>query len=166
MAASGLSPQEVSQRVVILKRFKELLKAQRDRFQAYLDVLDKSRDVIEQGTADDLIRHVELEEKIVADIYSIQKVIDPLEAMYKAARLESPAGSKPPRDGGGVPELKAALEGLKTEAVARAGRNKELLSKRMTELRSEIKNLRSNPYTKRRPGYSDAAPPSLVDIKG
>jgi hypothetical protein len=165
MAASRLSQKEVGQRVAILKRFKELLKAQRDRFQAYLDVLDKSKDVIEQGAAEDLIRHVELEEKIVADIYSIQKVIDPLEEMYKAVRVESPAMQKEAA-GDDVPDLKAALESLKTEAVARVGRNKDLLSKRMTELRSEIKNLRSNPYTKRRQGYSDAAPPSMVDLRG
>ena len=82
-----LSQSELNQRVAVIKRFKELLKAQRDRFQSYLSALDKQKDVIERGTADDLMRHVELEEKIVADIFSIQKVIDPLEEMYRSARL-------------------------------------------------------------------------------
>jgi uncharacterized small protein (DUF1192 family) len=160
-----LSPHELSQRVAVLKRFKELLKAQRDRFQAYLAVLDKQKDVIEQGSADDLIQHVELEEKIVADIYAIQKVIDPLEDMYHAAQLKTPRGFGK-ASGDEVPDLKAALEGLKSEAVARSGRNKELLSRRMVELRNEIKSLRSNPYLRRQPSYSNTGTGGKVDIQG
>jgi hypothetical protein len=167
MAAKGLSEKEVSQRVAIFKRFKELLRTQRDRFQTYLDVLDRSRDVIGHGTADELIRHVELEEKIVADIYSIQQVIDPLDKMYRVVLPSEAAVPLAPRAADDdVPSLKAALEGLKREAVARAGRNKELLSRRMAELRSEIKTLRSNPYTKRQQSFSSTLPPGLVDISG
>jgi hypothetical protein len=160
-----LSPNELNQRVAVLKRFKELLKAQRDRFRAYLEVLDKQKDVIEKGSAEDLIQHVELEEKIVADIYAIQKVIDPLEDIYHAARLKAPQGFGR-ASGDEVPDLKAALEGLKSEAVARSERNRELLSRRMVELRNEIKSLRSNPYLHRRPAYSNAGTGSRVDIKG
>ncbi|MDR2619251.1 MAG: flagellar biosynthesis protein FlgN [Treponema sp.] len=160
-AAKQLSQKEVSQRVAVLKRFKELLKAQRDRFQAYMDALDKSRDVIEQGTAEDLLRHVELEEKIVTDIHSIQKVIDPLEEMYRSTGPQVPESGKDE-----VPSLKSALEGLKNEALARAQRNKDLLSKRMTELRNEIKSLRSNPYTRKQPGFSGAATANRVDLRG
>ena len=78
---ANISPAELKKRVDVLKRFKELLKAQRDRFHTYLDTLDRQKDVIEQGSAEDLLKHVELEEKIVADIFSMQKVIDPLELM-------------------------------------------------------------------------------------
>jgi hypothetical protein len=162
-ARQDLSPHELSQRVAVLKRFKELLKAQRDRFRTYLEVLDKQKDIIEQGSADDLIQHVELEEKIVADIYAIQKVIDPLEDMYP--RLKARRGfDRASVDE--VPDLKAALEGLKSEAVARSERNKELLSRRMIELRAEIKSLRSNPYLHRQPSYSNAGTGGRVDIKG
>jgi DNA-binding transcriptional MerR regulator len=160
-AAQQLSQKEVNQRTAVLRRFKELLKAQRDRFQTYLEALDKSREVIEQGTAEDLLRHVELEEKIVADIYSIQKVIDPLEHMYRAARpsVRDPGGDS-------VSGLKSALEGLKTETALRTERNRALLSKRMTELRNEIKTLRSNPYTRKQPGFSGPGTASRVDIRG
>jgi hypothetical protein len=160
-----LSPNELNHRVAVLKRFKELLKTQRDRFRAYLEVLDKQKDVIEQGSADELIRHVELEEKIVADIYAVQKVIDPLEDMYHAAQIKAPNGFGK-ASGDEVPDLKAALEGLKAEAVARSGRNKELLSRRMVELRNEIKSLRSNPYLQRKPSYSNAGTGGRLDIKG
>ena len=149
-----LSSAELNQRVAVIKRFRELLKAQRDRFNAYLYSLDKQKDVIERGTADDLLRHVELEEKIVADIYSIQKVIDPLEIMYSQA--DSSGDDE-------IPNLKDTLDSLKSEAVIRSERNKELLSKRMSVLRSEIRGFRVNPYARRSTG---STAPAHVDIRG
>jgi uncharacterized small protein (DUF1192 family) len=176
-AKTEISHSELSQRVAVIKRFKELLKAQRDRFQAYLNALDKQKDVIESGTADDLLHHVELEEKIVSDIFSIQNVIDPLEKMYQStsgltgfSKVEIPAGGKSDNltsekaSDDEVMSLKEALEGLKAEAVVRSGRNRELLSKRMAELRSEIKSLKGNAYAQRR--FSGAPAPSLIDLKG
>jgi hypothetical protein len=173
-----INPTELGQRVAVIKRFKELLKAQRDRFQAYLDALDKQRETIEKGSTDELLRHVELEEKIVEDIFSIQKVIDPLENMYQCIRIEpvpteTPAGVSgkdgPPSDKLSSDEaevfsLKKALEGLKTEATLRAEQNRDLLAKRMTELRSEIKSLKKNAYTSRR--FDKTPPPSYVDLEG
>jgi hypothetical protein len=168
-----IGPEELAQRVAILKRFRTLLTQQRDRFRAYLEVLDRQKDIIETGDAGALLAHVELEEKIVADIFSIQKVIDPLEDMYHAAL----SGFAPPRAGmavgrgqppdDDVPGLKAALEGLKGEAVLRSTRNRELMSKRMAELRAEIKSLRNNPYAAARSAsFSDGQAASLVDITG
>jgi hypothetical protein len=165
-----ISPGELSQRVAVIKRFKELLKAQRDRFHAYLNALDRQKDVIQSGSTDDLMRHVELEEKIVSDIFSIQKVIDPLEKMYHDARMDTPIGAKPSgadietSSGDEIVSLKEALEGLKAEAAVRSEQNRELLAKRMAELRSEIKKLRSNSYDRRRFDNSPAS--SYIDIKG
>ena len=160
---SAISQAELKQRVAVVKRFKELLKAQRDRFRTYLDTLDSQKDLIEQGSADDLLRHVEMEEKIVEDIFSIQKVIDPLEKMYHSAKMEAPAKGKPSEQEE-VSGLKQALDGLKAEAVVRSGRNRELLTKRMAELRSEIKTLRSNAYG-RRPNINTVTP-TQIDIRG
>jgi hypothetical protein len=159
---SEISPEELDQRVLVLRRFRKLLQDQRDRFRSYLEVLDRQKDLIETGTAEDLLVHVELEEKIVADIFSIQKVIDPLEDMYRSIRAESALRGQQDDVSG----LKAALEDLKDEAVIRSGRNRELLSRRMLELRSEIKSLRSNPYAAKKPAFPDAHTASLVDIKG
>lgn len=153
----SLSSEEVAQRVAVLKRFRELLVQQRDRFHDYLQVLDKQKDVIEKGDAEALVSHVELEEKIVADIFAIQKVVDPLEDLYKAAYPDREAE---------VPQLKAALDDLKAEAVARSERNRNLLSKRMEELRTEIKTLRNNPFAPRRSVYADSGEAALVDLKG
>ena len=154
-----LSQNEVTQRTAILRQFRELLKAQRNRFGEYLNVLEKQKHVIEKGSADSLIRHVELEEKIVEDIFSIQKVINPLEEMYRDIRQGDV------HDNDEVIDLKSALEGLKTEAISRSKRNRLLLSQRMTEVRSEIKNVNSSPYA--RPPSAIPAPINhgLVDIQ-
>ena len=173
-AKSALEPEpgseELKQRVAILKRFRELLTQQRNHFQQYLEALDKQKDVIEKGSADDLIFHVELEEKIITDIFAIQKVIDPLEAMYKANYSAPPkkistnniaeAGEEKE-----VPGLREALEELRSEAVLRSARNRDLLSKRMEELRQEMKAIRANPYAIHRSTFTQESP-SLVDIKG
>ena len=166
-----LNAEEVEKRVAILNRFKELLSQQRDRFRNYLDLLDKQKQDIIQDNAGDLLVHVELEENIVADIYTIQKVIEPLETMYHA---NFPATSKGDESGKSgilsgeaeeLPDLRKALEDLRSEAITRSQRNRDLLSKRLEEIRLEIKALRANPYAMRRSLYSqeDAA---FVDIKG
>jgi hypothetical protein len=155
-----LSSVEVEQRVAILKRFRELLTQQRNRFREYLHVLDKQKDVIEQGSPDDLITHVELEEKIITDIFAIQKVIDPLETIYRIGEAKALPGEV--RE---VPGLRAALEELRSEAVLRSAQNKSLLAKRMEELRLELKTLRANPYAIHRSVFSNEGA-ALVDIKG
>jgi hypothetical protein len=160
---------ELAQRVAVLKRFKTLLAQQRDRFRSYLNLLEKQQNVIETGSAEDLLTYVEIEEKIVADIFSIQKVIDPLEEMYYSVISGQSPGTIPVRTDSSdeVPGLKASLEKLKSEAVIRSTKNKELLSKRMLELRAEIKTLRNNPYAAggRRSGLNTNTA-SLVDIQG
>jgi len=168
----GIDSAELAQRVAILRRFKTLLTQQRDRFRSYLNLLEKQQDVIEKGSAEELLTYVEIEEKIVADIFSIQKVIDPLEEMYytvvadQKPQVKKAENSSHSQDE--VPSLKASLEKLKSEAVIQSTKNKELLSKRMLELRSEIKNLRNNPYAAnaKRSSFGGTNTASLIDIKG
>jgi chromosome segregation ATPase len=151
---------ELSQRVAVLKRFRELLQAQKDRFREYLTVLDKQQGTIEQGDTEALLAHVEREEHLLRDISNIQKVILPLEDLYHT--LTGPQHAVDDETAG----LKTALEGLKREAAARSERNRELLSVRMAEIRQEIKSLRGNPYAARRSIYADTLSPSLIDLKG
>jgi DNA-binding transcriptional regulator GbsR (MarR family) len=164
--SAEISSAELAQRVAILKRFKILLGQQRDRFRNYLDLLDKQQNVIESGSAEDLLKYVEIEEKIVADIFSIQKVIDPLEEMYYTAVSGSAGSADDSRDKEEVPDLKASLEKLKSEAVIRSTKNKELLSKRMIELRSEIKALRDNPYMAKTRGFGNTNSGGIINIEG
>ena len=167
---SELSSLEVERRVAILRRFRELLSQQRDRFYQYLDVLDKQKNVIESGSPDDLLVHVELEEKIISDIFAIQKVIDPLEEMYKAhysasAVRQLSSDRAKSEEISELPSLRSALEELRSEAVIRSEQNRELLALRMEELRKEMKTLRANPYAIHRSAFSGESA-ALVDIKG
>jgi hypothetical protein len=161
-AALPDSGEETARRVAVLRRFRELLRTQRDRFARYLEVLDAQKEVIQNGSVEDLTVHVEMEEHIVADIFAIQKVIDPLEAMYHTLSSGAAQAADEERE---LPGLKTSLERLKTEAVARTERNKNLLNQRMEELRLELKTLRSNPYAIHRSVYGSESP-SLVDISG
>jgi len=163
---TGIDSAELAQRVAILKRFKTLLTQQRGRFRSYLDLLDRQQDVIKSGSPEDLLAYVEIEEKIVADIFSIQKVIDPLEEMYNTVVSDQISGRIDSHDE--VPGLKASLDKLQAEAVMRSAENKELLSRRMVELRSEIKALRNNPYaaSSRRSSYGGTNTSSLINIQG
>jgi hypothetical protein len=152
-----LSKEELAHRVAVVRRFKELLVEQRNRFKDYISVLDRQKDVIEEGNAEALISHVEREEQLVADIFAIQKVIEPMESMYRTVN---------PGKDSEVPSIKLALDDLRVEAAARAQQNRELLTQRMAQMRMEIKNLRNNPYASRRSVYADSGTPSLVDIQG
>jgi len=158
-----VSEKELERRVAILKRFRELLIQQRDRFRNYLVVLERQQTSIESANAEQILAHVEVEEQIVADIFSIQKVIEPLEAMYQAAFQTA---EKYPQDD--VPSLKAALEDLKQEAIIRSSHNRNLLSARMAEIRSEINTLRNNPFTAgaRQHVFHNYNSATMVDIRG
>jgi len=151
-----ISEGELTQRMAVVKRFRELLEQQRDRFRSYLTELDRQRLAIGTGSADEIIAHVELEEQIVEDIFSIQKVIDPLEIMYNSAGPYLPAND--------VSVLKAALEDLKIQAAARSGQNRDLLSGRMADINSEIQAIKNNPFISK--VRNAIAVPSLVDIMG
>jgi hypothetical protein len=155
-----ISEGELAQRVAVIKRFKELLVQQRERFRSYLAVLDKQQQlIIGIDSADEIVAHVELEEQIVADIFSIQKVIDPMEVMYNSVSPYLPAND--------VLELKATLEDLKNQAAVRSRRNRDLISSRMKEINKDIQAIKNNPFfSKARFSLYQNAAPSLVDIMG
>jgi hypothetical protein len=142
-----------------------MLRTQRERFQEYLTVLDRQQDVIARGDTEALLSYVELEEHIVKDIFNIQKVIDPLERLYRDlasfGMAKAHAGEEAELQG-----LKTTVDRLKKEAAANAKRNRDLLSRRMAEIRSEIKSLRGNPHAARRSIYADSGAPRMIDIKG
>jgi len=150
-----------SQLVAVHKRLKELLSQQCDRFRNYLLLFDKQQIFIEAANADELLAYVDFEERVVAEIFSIQKVIDPLEKTYKT--YEQADGRFLPRND--ITVLKAALEELRQEAVYKLARNRELLSARMTDIRREIDALKNSSFTGgRRPVFHSYDAASLVDI--
>jgi hypothetical protein len=153
----AVSEAEVASRVLLLKRFRSLLLQQRERFKSYVSVLDKQKDKIESGSVEDLIVHVELEEKIIGDIISIQKVIEPMKAVIPGNIIAAAPD---------VEHISSTIEALRTEAAARVVRNKNLLSTRMGEIRTELNALRANPFSRRKSPFASEETPSLIDIKG
>ncbi|MDR1095983.1 MAG: flagellar biosynthesis protein FlgN [Spirochaetaceae bacterium] len=153
----AISEAEVASRILLLKRFRALLLQQRERFESYITVLDKQKEKIESGSVEDLIAHVELEEKIIGDIVSIQKAVEPMQAVIS----ESMFATAPE-----VEHIASAIESLRVEAADRVERNKDLLTVRMGEIRTELTALRSNPFTRRKSPFVSESAPSFIDIKG
>jgi hypothetical protein len=150
--------EELGQRVAALRRFRELLVQQRAKFENYLKVLDHERSDIESGDVDRLAAHVEIEEAIVSEIFTFQKVIDPLERIYRAAY---PAAAEDPD----LPELRGTLEELKVEVLRRNAENRALLKRKMEIVRNEIAGFR-NPLSARSSVFARQGEGALVDIQG
>ncbi len=156
MGHPELAQETIDERVAILKRFRELLEEQRSKFREYLTVLEKQAEMIATENVDAMVRHTEIEQSIVAEIHTIQKVIDPLEAMYRDAH--------PGMNETEIPRLKTDLERLRKDVLEQNGKNRELLKSHMTVLRQQVASLR-NPYAKRSSVYSsDSHTASRIDI--
>jgi hypothetical protein len=152
---------EIKRRVAVLKRFKVLLLEQKQRLNSYIEILGKQKSIIENGKTEDILAYVDLEEKIITGIGALQKSIEPMRSLYQDI-----AGKT---DGAGeaeIPEISRALENLKTEAARRVEGNKALLQKRAAILGKELKNLRGNPFKKRKSIYADNQGATLFDISG
>jgi hypothetical protein len=149
---------ELGQRVAALRRFRELLVQQRAKFESYLTLLDHERADIESGDVDKLAAHVEIEEAIVSEIFTFQKVIDPLEQIYRAAY---PAAAEDPDLHG----LRGSLDELKTEVLRRNAQNRTLLKRKMDLVRAELSGFR-NPLAARASVYARQGEGTLVNIEG
>lgn len=156
MANAVLTEEQVAERVSILKRFKKLLDEQRAKFRDYLSVLEKQEKMISSGDVDAIVRHTELEQGIISEIYTIQKVIDPLENMYRATH--------PDQRDAEIPRLKTDLEKLRKDVLVQNEKNRELLKSHMQLLRQKVLSIK-NPYANRSSVYaSDAHTASVIDI--
>ena len=140
-----------------MRRFRELLVQQRAKFEGYLTVLDFEKADIESGDVDRLAAHVEIEEAIVSEIFTFQKVINPLERIYRAAY---PAG-----EGSDLPDLRDTLVGLRDEVLRRNAANRALLKRKMELVRAEIAGFR-NPLGARTSVYARQGEGALLDIQG
>ncbi|MBA7586406.1 hypothetical protein ES708_28404 [subsurface metagenome] len=143
----------IDERVMLLKKLRETLLRQRDKFSNYLNLLEKEETAIIDDDMEKLEQHIQLEQSIVQEIYSIQRVINPLEDMYRVAF---------PKKEATIPELKISLEKLKGMVSGRNLKNRILLKERMENLRLQIKNL-PRTFTAASP-YADIGVPSMVDI--
>lgn len=156
MHTRTLNEVEIAERVATLKRFRSLLEEQRLKFRRYLEVLEKQEKSIADENAESILQHTELEESIIAEIFTIQKVLDPLEYMY------TKAGFAP--DAAAIPQLKTDLDNLQQQVLAQNKKNRDLLQSHMTGLRQQIASLK-RPYAHKESIFAEAgATAAFVDV--
>ncbi|WP_428769635.1 flagellar biosynthesis protein FlgN [Treponema sp. HNW] len=147
MQTQAIDDKELNERVAILHRLRELLLQQRRKFQEYLTVLEKQETTIDGEDMDKLLAHTELEQKIIGNISELQKVIKPMEDLYKAAYPDNQTE---------IPVLQADLSQLQTRILLQNEKNRSALRLHINSVRSKINALK-NPYAKTRSVYAHSA---------
>ena len=138
----NLTKEELDERVAILKRFRKLLEQQRNKFQEYLMVLESQEKKIEIEDGDSIVAHAELENQIVENLASLQKVIVPMQGMYSAI-----VPGIPVTDNANVEKLQLDLANLQKQVLAQNERNRILLQTQMSKIKGQLGNMNfMNPY--------------------
>ncbi len=148
---SELSKDELNERVAILKRFRALLVQQRNKFQEYLNVLESQEGKIELADGDSILAHTELENQIVKNLASLQKVIVPMQGMYNAIMPGVPVA-----DNATVEQLQLDLANLQKQVLAQNERNRNLLQAQMGKIKNQLGGMNlMNPYRGRSSVYAE-----------
>lgn len=147
MADAKLSKSEIEERTQMLRKFRQALVRQRERFRRYLELLESGS---HPDGADEI--RVDMEKSIVREIATFEQVIEPLEVMYREHDPEASAD---------IPNLRAALQRTRNEVVRRTELNRDILRQQIDTLRREISGLR---IMRRHSRLYSAAPPTTIDI--
>ena len=151
-----LNDSEIAERVAVLKRFRTLLEEQRLKFREYLTVLEKQEKSISDENTESILQHTELEESIIAEIFTIQKVIDPLEYLYTDICSDETDSD--------IPHLKTDLDDLQQRVLDQNKKNRELLQTYVSGLRQQVASLK-RPYAHKESIYANTGrTPALVDL--
>jgi transcription termination factor NusB len=134
-----LTQGQINERVAVLRRFRELLEAQRNKFGEYLHVLEQHSATIEAENPEAILAHTELEQNIVSSIVTLQKVIKPIETMYHEIKAASPEADIE------IPALQADLEQLQKQVLERNEQNRALLKSHLNHIRTRLSEIQ-NPY--------------------
>lgn len=143
----NISTQELEERVALLKKFRTLLQEQREKFCEYLAVLEKQENSIETENPEAILAHTELEQQVVSNIVSLQKVIVPMANLYNSRS----AFSKPEQS---IADLQDDLADLQKKVLSQNEKNRDLLRVHLSQIRTKIDSFR-NPYKNARSVYAD-----------
>jgi len=124
-----------SERVAMLHRLRDMLVQQRAKFQNYLEILDSEEAAIRDRDVDALEDYVQLEASVLAEIHSFQKVIRPLESLYRSAY---------PNEESQIPPLRDSLARLRAQVLERNEQNRALMRERIDELKREVSSLKTS----------------------
>lgn len=148
MAELTLSQEELNERIAILKRYRTLLEQQRNKFQEYLNVLEKQSDAIAGHSVEKAAVHSQIEDQLVSQLAHLQKVISPMEKLYEEKHVSAMAFDNDP-----IPDLKNELNRLKERVLTQNYQNREMIQERLIETKPVVQNFR-NPYSKARSIYA------------
>ncbi len=143
-----ITQEELNERVALLRKFRSLLEQQRNKFQEYLNVLEKQNDSIESQNTEKLIAHTELEQQVVKNIANLQKVIIPMSKMYRAA---VPMAHTAEDDS--IEQLETELNTLQDKVLKQNKINRDLLRVHIETIRNQIQAFK-NPYKNTRSVYA------------
>lgn len=154
-----LSKEEIDERVAILKRYKKLLEQQRSKFQEYLKVLENQQNSIVSENPENLFEHTVLEEQIIKNIESLQKVIVPMNELYRQTIAASG------KQDSVISALKTDLSSLQKKVLAQNSKNQQILRTHLSQIRMQLNNFR-NPYSFNHSVYAQKENvASLVEIQ-
>lgn len=154
-----LSKEEIDERVAILKRYKKLLEQQRSKFQEYLKVLENQQNSIVSENPENLFEHTVLEEQIIKNIESLQKVIVPMNELYRQTAAASG------KQDSVISALKTDLSSLQKKVLAQNSKNQQILRTHLSQIRMQLNNFR-NPYSFNHSVYAQKENvASLVEIQ-
>lgn len=142
-----LTKEELEERVSILRKFKALLEQQRNKFREYLTVLEKQEASIKSENPELLLAHTELEQQVVKNLSSLQKVIIPMSKMYKNLNISS--GNE---DSQSIKEIQNELISLQNKVLEQNKINRDLLRVHIENIKMQIQNFK-NPYKNLRTVY-------------
>ena len=155
-----ISQEELNERVAILRRFRTLLEQQRGKFKEYLDLLEKQQKSISEENPESLIAHTELEQQVVKNIASLQKVIVPMSNMYKSV-----SANNNDKEAQSILQLQNELTDLQEKVLKQNEINRDLLRVHIESIRSQIQNFK-NPYRNARSVYAQPQKvASLVEVE-
>lgn len=159
-----MSETELSERILILKRFKSLLEQQRARFQQYLQVLEAQEKSIVTEDVDKIVQHSELEQSIISEISTIQKVIDPIESMYRQFGAVGSHSSfiEVHRSEQEMEKIKSDLQRLQASVLHQNQINRDKIKVHLAGLRKQISLLKTMPQ---RSVFDSSETSSLIDIR-
>ncbi|WP_022932058.1 flagellar export chaperone FlgN [Treponema bryantii] len=148
-----ITQEELNERVAILRRFRSLLEEQRGKFREYLTVLEKQQDSITSENPENLLAHTELEQQVVKNIASLQKVIVPMAKMYHAGNGTASAAVSAAEDAE-IAKLQNDLSDLQDRVLKQNAINRDLLRVHIEQLKSQIAGFK-NPYKANRSVYAN-----------
>ena len=155
-----ISQEELNERVAILRRFRTLLEQQRGKFKEYLDLLEKQQKSISEENPESLIAHTELEQQVVKNIASLQKVIVPMSNMYKSV-----SANNNDKEAQSILQLQNELTDLQEKVLKQNEINRDLLRVHIESIRTQIQNFK-NPYRNARSVYAQPQKvASLVEVE-